>query len=176
MDFDGSGVINAKEFCDYFMLALPSDKVTFDTTVKQFLDCARECRLDKQVARDQAKSVSPKSVSPTSVSSKSVSPSTRDEAPVEAKEEQKEQEPEKEEPLLQEQEEKPDFVTLYPNSKAARLQKLMTIHQLLDVHKTGKALKEDVAALDTYDEEKNEAARQWLDSLAPTTGPAPTPS
>ena len=137
MDIDGSGIIDPEEFCEYFMQALPSDKDTFDTTVKQFLDCARECHVKKQIARDQAQK----------------SPKTPPEVPLPAEE------------AKQEATEEPDFLTLYPNSKPARVKKLTAVHYLLDVDKIGAALKEHVAEMDTYDAEKNEAAMQWLEEL-----------
>ena len=67
-------------------------------------------------------------------------------------------------------EEEPDFVTLYPNSKPARVQKLARVHEILDVDvdvDAGFAYAEDIVTLDTFDAEKNEAVQEWLAQTGP---------
>ena len=48
MDWDGDGLVNAKEFIGYFEEALPHEAEGFERVIEQFKQVAEACRREKQ--------------------------------------------------------------------------------------------------------------------------------
>ena len=69
MDASGDGLVDEKEFCQYFDSKLPSDTEEFKQIMTQFMEVAKACRKKKQEAR--------KAGGNTSASSPSLSPRSK---------------------------------------------------------------------------------------------------